>query len=454
MIAYEQFRRPDGSPLSTTWPRRLLLVSSNWGGRIGIWPTTTNPPGNNNYHHPSAAAHSLIKLENIPADLNWQLIAQVTASDVRIMHFNRNASASVRGWFFAKSNTDLTPSGFNFSIFGTTFFFPIPTNWIAVFGPLAELTPQLYIFDHSDPDGSMVDQEQLRVQIASQLPALQVVNRLYEDEVDLTPAQTAAAPLQHLTEDRLRNALNAAPHWVSLSGHGSSDGCCWLSGGMAANLVNGYHSFIGYADSCLTNQFDAEDAVSEKLLYNPNGGAVGYVGNTRFSWIGVGDNFQRKFFNRLTTTRHFGLLNDVRTSMVNESTGFYRLYNKWAIFTLNLMGDPEMPVWVGTPNQMEVEYPAVLDRRLPFEVRVTRRILFFETPLQNAAVFIRQGNFTRLAFTNASGRAVFDINPAQCASSSASRSRTTRSAVGSPATTAPITGSSSTPPPTPTSAKR
>ena len=86
----------------------------------------------------------------------------------------------------------------------------------------------------------------------------------------------------------MRDALNARPHIVSLSGHGNSDGCCGAGRWMAQNLTNGWHSFIGYADSCLTNQFDSEDAFSEDLLKNPNGGAVAYVGNSRFSWIGLG----------------------------------------------------------------------------------------------------------------------------------------------------------------------
>lgn len=413
LIAYEQFRRPDGSSLDLSWPARMLLVSSNWGGRLWIGPTTAMPPGDNQYHHPASVNHSLIKLKDTPTDLQWQLIAQVTPGDVRLLPFDRNAATAGRGWYFAASGTNLTPSGISINIFGIHLFFPIPTQWVAVYGTTAELSPQGYVFDRDEADGSLHDQEQLRTQVDAELPGITGFSRLYEDEVDLTPAQAAAAPVQHLTEDRLRDALNAAPHFVSLSGHGNSDGCCGLSGNMAQNLNNGPHSFIGYADSCLTNQFDAEDAVSEKLLYNSHGGAVAYIGNTRFSWIGVGDNFQRAFFHRLTATRHIGLANDSRAGMVNESTGFYRLYNKWAIFTLNLMGDPEMPVWLGKPKTMHVAFPTVLDKRPPFSVTVKQPFLFGEIPLAGAAVHIQQGAFFRLAFTNAAGVATFDLNPAQ-----------------------------------------
>jgi hypothetical protein len=178
-----------------------------------------------------------------------------------------------------------------------------------------------------------------------------MISRLYEDDIDLSPADVAEASLEHLTESRLRDSLNLNQHLLSLSGHGSHDGCCYLSIELAKNLGNRYHSFVAYADSCLTNQFDKDDAMSENILYNPNGGAVAYVGNTRFSWIGAGDDFQRAFFKRLTLTRHLGLLNDIRCSMVNDFHG--SIDSKWTCLSLNLMGDPEMPIWLRRPPAID-----------------------------------------------------------------------------------------------------
>ena len=132
-----------------------------------------------------------------------------------------------------------------------------------------------------------------------------------------------------------------------------SSGCCGGSVSLARMLRNGLPGFIGYADSCLTNQIDENDAFSEELLINPDGGAVAYVGNTRFSWIGVGDNFQRAFFHRLTTTRHLGLLNDSRIG-VYGSSGYWSGYDRWAIFTLNLLGDPELRSTLGRAGRRSV----------------------------------------------------------------------------------------------------
>src|SRR5262249_5335476 len=154
--------------------------------------------------------------------------------------------------------------------------------------------------------------------------------------------------------------------------------CCGLGDPTADSVTNGYQSFIAYADSCLTNDFEWDDSVSENLLSNPHGGAVAYIGSTRFSWIGVGDNFQRAFFHRLTSTRHLGLVADSRIGMLNENTGFWKLYNKWVIFSLNLTGDPEMPVWNGTPAHLEVSHAQRLDKRLPFLVDVRQHLLFLD----------------------------------------------------------------------------
>ena len=412
VIAYEQFRKPDGSLLDSTWPSRMLIVSSNWGHRVWIEGIATSPPGDNKYNNPSGANYSIIRLKDVPKDLKWQLIAQINLNEAHLIPYDRNAASTGIGWHYAKSATDLSISEFTFSFVGITFHFPTPTHWVVTYGGPDELTPQAFIFDSTDQDTSMRDQEQLRVQVDAELPGVTNFSRLYEDEVDLTPSETAAAPIEHLSEDRLRNALNAGPHTVSLTGHGTSNGCCYLSGNMAQNLINQNAPFIAYADSCLTNQFDDEDAVSEILLYNPSGGAVAYVGNTRFSWIGVGDDFQRAFFHRLTSTRHLGLLADTRVGMVNAWTGYYKLYNKWVIFALNLMGDPEMPVWTGKPKEMKVSFQNVLDKRDPFTVTVKTETAwpFPELPLLGAVVHIKQNGFSRIANTNIIGQAVFDLN--------------------------------------------
>ena len=225
---------------------------------------------------------------------------------------------------------------------------PLPSQWLVVYAPAQELAPALFVLNHTGLDGSLADQESLREQMRGELPGLREFQRLYEDVHDMTPQQVAAAPLAQLSGARLRAALNAGAHVLSLSGHGSGWGCCRLGHAEADGLTNGYHTFIAYADSCLTNQFEG-DSMSEHLLNNPNGGAVAYVGNTRFSWISVGDDVQRRFFGEWATlggNAHLGLLNDTRATMLHH---FHWTDARWSVLALNLMGCPEMPLWWRPP---------------------------------------------------------------------------------------------------------
>lgn len=409
LIAYENFREPDGTLLNLDWPRKLTLLSSNWGGRFGIDGSATNPPGDRKYFHQGGKNYTIINTMDVLEEYHWRLIVQVSETDLRYMPYNFKADATGYGWFFANGPADPTPSGVFMDFWMFKFNFPIPTKWIAVYGSGNDLTPQYYIFDTIGADGSMADQEILRKQLAVDLAPLNLVTRLYEDEVDLPAADAAFPTIQHLTDTNVRNSLNQGPAIVSLSGHGNSDGCCYLNGAMAGSLTNKFATFIAFADSCLTNQFEANDAMSEMLLLNPNGGAVGYVGNTRFSWIGVGDNFQRRFFKTLTITRHLGHLNDVRTTMVNESTGYYRLYNKWVIFAQNLLGDPEMEIWTKAPNYLDVSHlTEIYTGSQNFKVTVKKDGAL----LANANVSLKINNGSVInGKTNGAGLASININP-------------------------------------------
>jgi hypothetical protein len=169
---------------------------------------------------------------------------------------------------------------------------------------------------------------------------------------------------------------------------------------MATAASNGFHQPITYAMSCLTGDFTASDATSEKLLQNGGGGAVAYIGYSRFGWIGSGDDFARKFFNRLKTTRHLALLNDSR----------FDLTDKWTIFAQNLLGDPEMPVWTGKPKTMPVTHPATIyqqSQELVVKVKGSGA-----AALPGAVVCLTMGStWLRTRETDAAGEAYFNITP-------------------------------------------
>jgi hypothetical protein len=401
VLAYEQ---QSGWFATTAWLRKLLMVSSNWGGRTGYWPAAVLT--DDHYTKLSTADHAVIQLSAAPST-NVELLTHVTDDDERRLPFRLDAGPGKRGWYYAVSGTSTTPSVFIVNLpWSTPVEFPLPSRWIVAYGTPDEMAPQFFVLDDSAADGSMLDQESLRTQLQTDVPDWSDVARLYEDDVDLSPAAMTAAPLAHLSADRLEADLDAGPHVVSLSGHGYWGGCCGLSPSMRTSLTNGHHTFIGYADSCLTNQFDVEDAISELLVENENGGAVAYEGNTRFSWIGVGDDFQRNFFKGLPATRALGLLHDRRLAMLGANTGFWPVYNRWTIFSLNLIGDPEMRIWTFPPWRLCLDLPSKVHLGRTLSVQV----LHNDRPLPGATVAIQQGSLVRVEDTDGGGTATFELS--------------------------------------------
>jgi hypothetical protein len=404
VIAYEKFERPDGTPLDESWPKRVLIVSENWGGRTWIGHSPNDPPDDDTYHH-GAAAFTVVKLKDVP-EYTASLLAYVAEDDVRLIPYRTDASATVRGWYFARGAGDVSPNILFIPLGGGAVFpLPMASQWITVFGTAAELEPTGYLLNDVVEDGSLADQEQLRVQMRSEMPGFYSVERLYEDVQDMTPAQIAADPVDLITSDRLREKLDAGPHIVSLSGHGSSNGCCKLSRDLADGLTNGFHTFILYADSCLTNQFDS-DSMSEHLLKNGNGGAVAYIGSTRFSWIGCGDDIQRRVFHEwaaLAGDAHIGLLFDTRSTILDS---LWWADGRWSMFSLNLMGDPEMPLWWRQPLDFRIPDLIPID---VFEIpKPDPPDLRFQAPyLDNwgrTFVHIQQGKREELLLADANGR--------------------------------------------------
>ncbi|PSL24154.1 C25 family cysteine peptidase [Chitinophaga ginsengisoli] len=336
--------------------RKMLLVSDNWGHSPVISKTNSNLPDDNQFFTDTAQGRAVMRLaDDLDLSNDWHLVAALAGGDMRVIEYNMNAGPSDPGWYYAKSLANLSPATHIVIMpWGDIFNLPVITDIIVVYGDAVEISPLYYILDPLAEDGSMKDQEALRVQVDAELPTITKFKRIYNDLTSLSPAAVNAAPLEPYTATGVRAALNEGQHFVSLSGHGSQSGCCYLSTGTAASLTNGSATFIAYADSCLTSGFDTNDAMGEALINNPNGGAVAYVGSTRFSWIGAGDDIQRRFFHEMTCTRHLGLLHNSRLWFPQNNPGNHVW--KWSALALNLLGDPEMEIWKRSPLPFGVFY--------------------------------------------------------------------------------------------------
>ena len=133
-------------------------------------------------------------------------------------------------------------------------------------------------------------------------------------------------------------------------------------------LSNGDRAGVWYSVGCWSAAID-NDTFGEHWILNPDGGGVAYVGNSRYGWgcpgypgQCVSDLYSQQFFNSLFAEDlvHAGL---VHADAKHHYVGLAKVddYMRYAMYELNLLGDPEMPIWTGTPEPLEVLVETSLD---------------------------------------------------------------------------------------------
>ncbi len=175
--------------------------------------------------------------------------------------------------------------------------------------------------------------------------------------------------LGNLNLNSFRNAFNSGQNIINHYGHGNvtSFGIgqdSWNTGNMSALTNTPYHSIL-YTISCLSNAFDFSDCLGESFINNTNGGGVAYIGNSRYGWgapgnptEGSGPSLDKRFFEELFVngTHHVGkTLSDAKAYYASSAQS--NQYLRWTLYALNLLGDPELPVWTDIPKQPEINCP-------------------------------------------------------------------------------------------------
>ncbi|MFH2142671.1 MAG: C25 family cysteine peptidase [Bacteroidota bacterium] len=125
--------------------------------------------------------------------------------------------------------------------------------------------------------------------------------------------------------------------------------------GDALNLTNEHYQHILFSNGCSPNTF-VMSSISEGFLNNPNGGSVAYIGNsaegyntdipqfTEFLHKIYGDGYQKDF--------HIGsVFNHVAGYGKQDAYGSHPEGGpRKSRLRLNLLGDPEMPIWTEVPT--------------------------------------------------------------------------------------------------------
>jgi len=229
-------------------------------------------------------------------------------------------------------------------------------------------------------------------------PSRWIFARRYQDYADVPP-EDQTPDLKEASKEEILNAIMDGHNVVSLSGHGKPSSFCYLNRNDIDDVVN--HPSIFYGNSCSTNKFDvaAKEAFSEYAILNTDGGAVAYVGNSRYSWSG--DHIiELEFWERMLDSDRLG-------EMFNACK-LVRL--GWASYSLNLLGDPAMQVWSDRPKQLNVTHQKEICNGRIQKIKVT--VTSGGHPIQGALVCITmEKTLFVTATTNVSGVA-FLIVPA------------------------------------------
>lgn len=167
------------------------------------------------------------------------------------------------------------------------------------------------------------------------------------------------------------NALNAGQNIINHDGHawynvmGIGNG--YLNRSDLDMLTNGPKYSILFTIGCWPAAIDY-DCMAEHFLTNPNGGGVAFIGNSRYGWgspgnplYGYSDRFDQQFFKMLFTDNIYNVGNAIAAAKA-VYVPFSRQENvyRWCEYEINLLGDPEMPVWTDTPRMLTVSHPADL----------------------------------------------------------------------------------------------
>jgi uncharacterized repeat protein (TIGR01451 family) len=176
-----------------------------------------------------------------------------------------------------------------------------------------------------------------------------------------------------LTQDDLKVRIDEGYGLLNMDTHGNVQIWAMESGysystSYALNQTNDKQCSIIYTTACITNAFDdALTCLGEGFTRNPDGGAVAYIGSSRYGWGSPGSyygeysfRYNRSFYTKMFGEKLYNHLGEAFTEHKWDNADLCGQYNpyRWLQFSINFLGDPEMPVWTDNPQTMSVIYPA------------------------------------------------------------------------------------------------
>jgi len=213
--------------------------------------------------------------------------------------------------------------------------------------------------------------EELKEIIDGYVPSAFTVTKIY----DSYPENHRTAFLSALNSGQ--NLVNHADHsnW-NVMGTGDVNHNWYITNSDVENLNNINHSSVIYSLGCHANEMDYySDAISERfVIYNDLSGGVAFTGNTRngFYFEGQPDSLSgtldKQWWAGLFQQNKYRVGETLAYTKNICPTSNYWKYIQW---TLNLLGEPEMPIWTENPKTLEaIHYSSISNGPGEFDVHV------------------------------------------------------------------------------------
>lgn len=163
-----------------------------------------------------------------------------------------------------------------------------------------------------------------------------------------------------VNKENLQIQLNNNYDFINILTHGSYNSLTLenysIYGINDANMISNANNTILLSSSCYSNAFDYSiNCLGESFILNRNG-CIAYWGSTREGFIessniwsgSVGYSsyfFYNLFHNRDIDKRISSVMTVAKNSMYNDTS-----IRRWLHFSMNALGDPEMPIYTRTPS--------------------------------------------------------------------------------------------------------
>jgi hypothetical protein len=160
------------------------------------------------------------------------------------------------------------------------------------------------------------------------------------------------------------NYLNQGNNLVNHIDHASTDvmgvGCTnhdlYLYTSDMGGLTNGTRQGTYYSIGCWACDYAATTCIGEGWVQSTSGGGLAFVGNSRYGWYSPGSdsafslNYDRHFFASLFQQVHYKL-GDCFSDHKADAYGSQSV-DQYIFTELTLLGDPELPLWTDTPQNL------------------------------------------------------------------------------------------------------